>query len=139
LIHWLPPYSLEAMREHAVTRRVHAIQADSTLVGTFTTGTHGWKYDEHIWADRNHRALYLGKLAIRPSLQGAGIGSWCLDQVERQARDSGCQAVRFDAITAHTRLVGFYLKRGYTPRGPQQVIDPLDRRWDVTALEKILA
>src|SRR5665213_1907076 len=91
MIHWLPPYSIEAMRESTVSRNVHAIYADSDIVGTFTTGTHGWKYDEHIWADRSHKAIYLGKLAIRPSLQGTGIGSWVLSQVEQQAHDLHCQ------------------------------------------------
>jgi GNAT superfamily N-acetyltransferase len=138
LTHWCPPYRIEMMQEHAVDRNVHAVYEDNKLVGTFTTGTHGWKYSDNLWTNRDCRALYLGKLAILPSRQSQGIGTWCMQQVEQQARQLGCQAVRFDAITAHTKLINYYKKLNYESRGDITVKDWLKRDWVITLFEKVL-
>jgi GNAT superfamily N-acetyltransferase len=138
LTHWFPPYGIETMREHAIDRDVHAVFEDNKLVGTFTTGTHGWKYDDGLWMDRSCRALYLGKLAVLPSRQGRGVGTWCMQQVEQQARQRGCRAVRFDALATHTKLINYYHKLAYESRGNLTVTDWLGRDWVVTVFEKVL-
>lgn len=144
LAHWCPPYPIETMRINAEQNNVFGVlrlrgEDAPEVVGTFTIGATGWKYDSMLWENPNHHPLYLGKLAIRPKYQGQGIGSWCMAKIEKLARHWGCQAIRFDAITHHSILLQFYQNLGYTPRGNRCVQDWLTREWEITYFEKVLA
>jgi GNAT superfamily N-acetyltransferase len=139
LAHWVPAYPLEAMRRNALERFVYAVQAGKEVIGTFTLGTDGWKHDDKYWANPAHKPLYLTKLAIHPKAQGCGIGSWTVGKIEEIAREWKCEAIRFDAIAKHIKLVLFYQKLGYLERGRQVVTDALEREWEIVYLEKVLA
>jgi GNAT superfamily N-acetyltransferase len=128
LTHWFPPYPIDVMRKNAKELDVYGVHCGVEPIGTFTVGTHGWKYDDALWADPTHKPLYLGKLAILPQYQGNGIGSWCVKQ-----------AVRFDAIAKHTRLVSFYRKLAYAERGQTTTVDWRGVEWEIVYFEKILA
>jgi GNAT superfamily N-acetyltransferase len=139
LTHWVPPYPIETMRKNAKELYVYGIHNGNEIIGTFTVGTHGWKRDDQFWANPTHKPLYLGKLAIRPLYQGSGVGSWCLRRVEKIAHEWDCQAIRFDAIAQHTKLVLFYQNLGYLIRGTQCVMDWCNREWEIVYLEKVFA
>jgi GNAT superfamily N-acetyltransferase len=144
LTHWYPPYPIETMRRNAEELHVYGVhrpnEAGSVdVVGTFTVGTHGWKYDDRLWTNPGDRPLYLGKLAIRPQLQGQGIGAWCMQKVEELAGEWNCQAVRFDAIAGHIPLIRFYKNLGYCERGTQIIRDWRGLEWEIMYLEKLLA
>ena len=138
LSHWRPPYPITVMQKNAASMDVFGVHQGNEAVGTFTTGCAGWRHDSMVWKDANHKALYLYKLAIRPIYQGRGWGKWCVSQVERLAKESGCQAVRFDAIARHTGLCAFYRKLGYHERAVQTVQDYYGVSWNVVFFEKIL-
>lgn len=142
LIHWSPPYPLEDLRRNAYELNVYGIHRPNgkgeEVIGTFTVGTNGWSYDENLWFDRQHRPLYLGKLAIHPEHQGQGLGKWCIRKVEEFAYAWKCQAVRFDAIAQHTRLIQFYRNLGYAVRGTRPVIDWRGLEWEAVYFEKVL-
>jgi GNAT superfamily N-acetyltransferase len=143
LAHWDPPYPLETMRRHAAEINVYGVRCktpgrDDELVGTFTAGSHGWKYDDRLWADPSQPAFYLGKLAVRPCYQGQGIGRWCMQRVESLARVSNCTTVRFDAIAAHIKLILFYKNLGYLERGTRLITDWRGLEWEIVYLEKCL-
>jgi GNAT superfamily N-acetyltransferase len=118
LSHWDPPYPLDRLRVDAALREVHAVYEDERLVGTFTVGLEPIpEYPSAYWTPVEP-ALYLNRLAIHPSLQGRGLGRACLGLVEAIACERGAQAVRFDAVAAHTALLAFYRSLGYRPAGP---------------------
>lgn len=63
-------------------------------------------------------AGYFGMFAVRPALQGAGLGKLILTEAERVAREEWGQAeMRMTVLEARTELIAFYARRGYTPTG----------------------
>ena len=139
LDHWKPPTPKDVFREYARTKEVFAVHDAGELVATFTIGAEAPEpYPPSSWADAAHRAIYLNKLAVAPGLQGRGLGRWCMDTVERLARERGCDAVRFDALTRNAPLLGFYDHIGYARRGAMYVYDEIGRGWDIVLYEKVL-
>jgi GNAT superfamily N-acetyltransferase len=133
LAHWVPAWPLERMRAEAAEREVWSVWDGERLVGTFTVGlTPIAAYRPEIWRDADP-ALYLNRLAVPPSLQGAGVGRECMAEIERLARERGCRTVRFDAVTAMTAVCDFYRRLGYADRGPFLLGDI-----HVTCFEKVV-
>jgi GNAT superfamily N-acetyltransferase len=67
---------------------------------------------------RDARVAYFGTFAVRPGLQGGGIGKQLLAEAERIAReDWACVAVEMTVIGQREDLIVWYAKRGYLPTG----------------------
>ncbi|GAA4238204.1 GNAT family N-acetyltransferase [Actinomadura meridiana] len=61
---------------------------------------------------------YFGTFAVRPGLQGGGLGRRVLAEAERQARDEWDAAeMRMTVITAREELIAWYVRRGYVRTG----------------------
>jgi GNAT superfamily N-acetyltransferase len=142
LVHWSPPYPLDFLRRNACKSNVYGIHQTNghgeQVIGTFTLGQQNCDYDDSLWANPQHRPLYLGKLAIRPEYQGKGLGKWCVRKVEEFAQAWKCQAIRFDAIAQHTRLLHFYQNLGYHVRGTRSIVDWRGLEWEIVYFEKVL-
>src|SRR6266571_3403108 len=83
LPHWDPPHPLEAMRADAASREVYAVDDAGQLIATYTVGvTPLPAYPTSLWTPDTEPALYLNRLAVRPALQGRGVGRWCLGEIE---------------------------------------------------------
>lgn len=103
-------------------------------IGTFTLGFAARRpYSPEPWLDLSAPALYLNRLAVDPTLQGSGIGGWCLEQIERLARDRGTRAIRCDVLTANTRLRRLYEQFGYEARGERA-----HSEWHFTCYERVI-
>jgi GNAT superfamily N-acetyltransferase len=124
LTHWHPPYPLDVMREHARDHQVYGVEVrdgsggsgGGQLAATFTISTRNWVpyFTEGMWSNPGGRALYLGKLAVRPAFQGRGIARVLLAEVERVAREvEGCTCVRFDAVVKMPLLDPLYTSAGF--------------------------
>lgn len=67
--------------------------------------------------DRGDHA-YFGMFAVRPALQGAGLGRRLLRRAEDVARDEwGAGELHMTVITARQDLIAWYVRRGYTRTG----------------------
>src|SRR5437763_12654056 len=131
--HWVPPWPLDRMRQEARERSVFAIEEAGVAIGTFTVGpTSLGDYRETMWRGPEP-ALYLNRLAVRPELQGRGVGRFGMACVEDEARRGGFRSIRFDAIAQHTLLLEFYRALGYAERGPA-----INHRLDVICFERAL-
>lgn len=63
-------------------------------------------------------SAYFGMFAVRPALQGAGLGSLVLAAAERRARgDWGTRQMRMRVISARLDLIAWYQRRGYRRTG----------------------
>jgi len=63
------------------------------------------------------RAWYLNRLAVNPSVQGSGIGRWCLTHLTERARTDRIEAIRCDVLAANLALRRFYQRAGYRDWG----------------------
>jgi GNAT superfamily N-acetyltransferase len=112
--HWVPPYPLDLMPKSAEERSVYAVLVGDQFVATFTVGTQAPVYYHTIpgvwdaWDASGELALYGNRLAVLPEIQGQGIGTWCMMEIEHLALANGCGSVRFDAYDKHEKLLEWY-------------------------------
>lgn len=60
---------------------------------------------------------YFGTFAVRPTLQGGGVGAALLAAAERRAADLGLPAVEMTVLSVRSELIAYYLRRGYVDTG----------------------
>ncbi|MFF5445714.1 GNAT family N-acetyltransferase [Streptomyces sp. NPDC012888] len=61
---------------------------------------------------------YFGMFAVRPGLQGAGLGKEILAEAERRAgADWGAKEMRMTVINVRDELIAYYERRGYRRTG----------------------
>lgn len=60
---------------------------------------------------------YFGTFAVRPSLQGGGVGSALLAEAEDRARSAGLRSVEMTVVSVREELIAYYLRRGYVDTG----------------------
>jgi ribosomal protein S18 acetylase RimI-like enzyme len=61
--------------------------------------------------------LYLTSMAVHPSMQGAGIGRQCIDEVRQIGKRWPGDGIRLDAWDAEAGAGDFYRKCGFTEVG----------------------
>ena len=81
------------------------------VVGTITLKTSD-KTTGSGFYDRPEVAGF-GQFAVRPSHQGAGIGSTLLDLVEQRARDLDVEILALDTSEHAAHLIALYRAKGY--------------------------
>ena len=64
-----------------------------------------------------------GPLAVRPGLQGTGLGNRLIEAAERHCRDAGCREIEIDVVNHRTVLVDYYGRRGYVVTGQRPFPD----------------
>ena len=79
--------------------------------------------------ERQGDAAYFGMFAVRPGLQGKGIGDAILRECERIARDWRLRCVRMTVIWTRTELIAFYRRRGYVATGERAPFPYGDERF----------
>lgn len=63
------------------------------------------------------RVAQIAMFAVRPTLQGAGIGKALLAEAERVARARGAVTAEMSVIEQRTELLAWYARRGYHRTG----------------------
>ena len=77
-------------------------------------------------------AGYFGMFAVRPSLQGGGVGKAMLAEAERIVRqDWRLPAMRMTVIDIRDELIAFYQRRGYVRTGLRKPFPYGDERFGV--------
>lgn len=103
-------------------------ELDGTIVATITR--YGPDPDSLCPWFRRADIQWLGQLAVRPDLQGRGLGRRMFDAAENQARDSGCKRLVLDTSEGATQLREWYERRGF------RVVDLV--QWDVTNYRSVV-
>ncbi|WP_062216130.1 GNAT family N-acetyltransferase [Streptomyces sp. NBRC 109706] len=76
------------------------------------------------------RTAYFGMFAVRPGLQGEGLGRRVLAEAERRAaHDWGADRLRMTVISARESLIAWYERRGYTRTGETEPFPYGDERF----------
>ncbi|WP_052849000.1 GNAT family N-acetyltransferase [Streptomyces avicenniae] len=77
-------------------------------------------------------AAYFGMFAVRPGLQGAGIGRSVLAEAERRAAaEWGAARMEMTVITVRDDLIAWYERRGYARTGRTSPFPYGDERFGV--------
>ncbi len=77
-------------------------------------------------------AGYFGMFAVRPQLQGAGVGKQMIAEAERIAREEWkLPAMRMTVIDIRDELIAFYERRGYRRTGLKKPFPYGDERFGI--------
>ncbi|MEO6204531.1 MAG: GNAT family N-acetyltransferase [Mycobacteriales bacterium] len=60
---------------------------------------------------------YFGMFAVRPGLQGGGVGSALLEHAEKRAASLGLTRVDMTVLSTRAELIAYYQRRGYVDTG----------------------
>ena len=72
------------------------------------------EYTDVKWLTKDHKNLYLHRLAVDPKFQKKGIGKLLMDFAEDYARNNKFISVRLDTFSKNERNNRFYKSRKYT-------------------------
>ncbi|MEV6398193.1 GNAT family N-acetyltransferase [Streptomyces sp. NPDC051907] len=77
-------------------------------------------------------AAYFGMFAVRPELQGAGLGRQIIAEAERRARETwGVREMHMTVISVRDELIAWYERRGYRRTGKLSPFPYGDERFGV--------
>ncbi len=76
------------------------------------SGSDNW-LNERFFRSHEMRPLFVEELAVHPDLQGCGVGSFILDQVEHLAKLRGCTHIVLEVAENNPRAMKFYRDRDF--------------------------
>lgn len=77
-------------------------------------------------------AAYFGMFAVRPGLQGAGLGKVIIAEAERTVRESwGAHEMHMTVISVREELIAWYERRGYRRTGKLSPFPYGDERFGI--------
>ncbi len=109
-------------------------KADSRLVAVESGG------DLVACCQLEHRGehAYFGMFAVRPKLQGGGLGKAIIAEAERFARDEwGVAEMHMTVITVREDLIAWYVRRGYSRTGQTSPFPYGDERFGLPTREDL--
>jgi len=62
------------------------------------------------------------KLATLPDYSGSGIGTFCLNEIERIGKEAGCLEVICEVYDKSRHAINFYERRGYLVYGTEETL-----------------
>ena len=93
----------------AMKNDVYLVYNEKTPVATFQTR-------------KMEQSFLFQKLATIPALSGGGIGSFCVTEIERLAKENGCSAVICEVYDKSEHAKNFYKHKGYTICGVTETL-----------------
>ncbi|WKX73607.1 GNAT family N-acetyltransferase [Streptomyces sp. XD-27] len=82
--------------------------------------------------ERRGEHAYFGMFAVRPTLQGAGLGKVIIAEAERFVRaEWGAREMHMTVISARDELIAWYERRGYSRTGQMSPFPYGDERFGV--------
>lgn len=110
--------------------------ADSRLL--LASDEHGEVIACCVIQQRREGRSYFGTFAVRPGLQGGGVGKLVLAEAERVARDEwACETVEMTVIGQRADLVAWYGRRGYAATGETRPFPYGDERFGLPKREDL--
>ena len=71
---------------------------------------------------KNGNRLRFEKLATSPNFAKKGIGSFCINHIEKLAKDSGCGVICMEVYSNSDHAIRFYEHRGYKRCGSEKTL-----------------
>lgn len=115
----------DSLREHAQALRVEVFVVEQGVPLELEwdeadeVSTHAVAYDEAGQPAATGRLLpdgHVGRMAVRKSARGQGIGAQVLGALLDEARRQGHREL---VLHAQSHAIGFYLRHGFVPQGEE--------------------
>ena len=74
---------------------------------------------------------YLGMFAVKPELQGKGVGKALLQYAEKLSKDWACKYIEMTVITQRLELINWYQRQGYVLSGEKREFPYGDERYGI--------
>jgi GNAT superfamily N-acetyltransferase len=116
--HWSSEVREKGVQQGIATSFVGIARDDTgAIIGTLRLATKKpWAIDVSYFTPCT-RPLYLTDMAVRPDLQGHGLGRRLLIEARRLTAGWPADAIRLDAYDAAAGAGGFYARCGFEERG----------------------
>lgn len=82
---------------------------------------------------KSENKLTFQKLATDPNFSGHGVGSFCMESIERMAKDSGLEKVCLEVYDQSAHAISFYQHRNYVICGTEKTL-----KYTELKMEKVL-
>jgi ribosomal-protein-alanine N-acetyltransferase len=76
-------------------------------------------------------SLWFEKLAVLPQFNGEGVGTFCMDAIEKFARELKCSKVCMEVYEKSRHAIDFYSHKGYVAAGTVETM-----RYNELVMEK---
>ena len=131
--HWGRYPSDGTIREDIAKGELYYMRVDGTLAAAVAlTDGQEREYDALQWSCGVRPGTFR-RLAVHPSMQGAGLGGVALDDVLQILRRGGCDCVRCDTAEKNRHAIRLYEKLGFRPCGLMRWADSPDSGgWNIT-------
>lgn len=94
------------------------------------------EYHNVKWLTKNHKNLYIHRLAVHPNFQGKGYAQKLMDFAEKYARENGYYSIRLDTFSQNKRNLQFYEQRNYIKL--ESIYFPKESEFAFYCYEKIM-
>lgn len=111
--HWGVYPSEELIREDVRCGRMYIERQDGKLVAAVVVEEEQEAEYRAVEWTGGIRPGQFHRLAVKPSMQGMGLGGGVLDDVQQMLRRRGCDCVRCDTSTENARAIRLYEKMGF--------------------------
>lgn len=110
----------ELIRSDVEKGELYVLRTDGRITAAVTAREgQDPEYEGQLWTCGVRPGVF-HRLAVHPSMQGAGMGGLVLDDIQQVLRRRGCDCIRCDTSVENTAAVRLYTKLGFRRSGTMQ-------------------
>ena len=104
----------EDLLEDIELQELWKLEDKNSIIGLIVlTENEDAEYQDVKWLTKNHKNLYIHRLAIDPKFQGKGYAQKLMDFAEKYAKENNYNSIRLDTFSQNKRNQKFYEQRNY--------------------------
>ncbi|HSQ45768.1 MAG TPA: GNAT family N-acetyltransferase [Lutibacter sp.] len=104
----------EDLLEDIELQELWKLEDKNSIIGLIVlTENEDAEYQDVKWLTKNHKNLYIHRLAVDPNFQGKGYAQKLMDFAEKYARENNYNSIRLDTFSQNKRNQKFYEQRNY--------------------------
>lgn len=104
----------EDLLEDIELQELWKLEDKDSIIGLIVlTENEDTEYHNVKWLTKNHKNLYIHRLAVHPKFQGKGYAQKLMAFAEKYARENGYSSIRLDTFSENKRNLKFYEQRNY--------------------------
>ncbi len=127
----------EDLLEDIELQELWKLEDKNSIIGLIVlTENEDAEYQDVKWLTKNHKNLYIHRLAVDPKFQGKGYAQKLMDFAEKYARENGYNSIRLDTFSENKRNLNFYEKRNYVKL--ESIYFPKQSEFPFYCYEKIM-